>query len=123
MRGSVSGVISQTIEVPDGFCLSSPSMAAEGLRGASGDQKSLMVYFAPADFDHALGTLEALSYESKGEETVRTPAGEFRARHVNIKTDKGASESWFHLQLPIPVRVKAGEMEYVLTSLESARGK
>ena len=25
MRGSVSGVISQTIEVPDGFCLSSPS--------------------------------------------------------------------------------------------------
>ena len=126
MRGSVSGVISQTIEVPDGFCLSSPSLAAEGLRWAktnSGDQKSLMVYFAPADFDHALGTLEALSYESKGEEAVRVPAGEFRARHINIKTDKGASESWFHLQLPIPVRVKAGEMEYVLTSLESARGK
>jgi hypothetical protein len=119
-------VISQTIEVPDGFCLSSPSLAAEGLRLAktnSGDQKSLMVYFAPADFDHALGTLEAFSYESKGEETVRVPAGEFRARRVNVKTDKGASESWLHLQLPIPVQVKTGTMQYVLTSLESSRGR
>ena len=125
MRGSVSGVISQTIEVPDGFCLSSPSLAAEGLRLAktNGEQKSLTVYFAPADFDSGVGTLEALSYESKGEETVRVPAGEFRARHVNTKTDKGTNELWFHSQLPIPLRVKMGAMEYVLTSLESARGK
>lgn len=126
MRGSVSGVISQTIEVPDGFCLSSPSLAAEGLRLAqknSGDQKSLMLYFAPDDFDNALGTLTALSYESKGEETVRVPAGEFRARHVNSKTDKGMSESWFHPRLPIPLRVKTGAMEYVLASLEPSPGK
>ena len=90
---------------------------------AGGDQKSLMVYFAPADFDEALGTLEASSYESKGEETVRVPAGEFRARHVNIKTDKGTSESMVPLAASHPCAVKAGEMEYVLTSLESSRGK
>ena len=123
MRGSVSGVISQTIEVPDRFCLSSPSLAAEGLRLAGSDQKPLMIYFASAEFDEALGTLEALSYESKGEETVRVPAGEFRARHVTSKTDKGTSELWFHPQLPIPVQVKAGAIEYVLTSLESSPGK
>jgi thiol-disulfide isomerase/thioredoxin len=123
MRGSVSGVISQTIEVPDEFSISSPSLAAEGLRWASSDQKSLTVYFAPAEFDQAMGTLEALSYESKGEETVRVPAGEFRARHVKGKTDKAASELWVHSQFGIPVRVKTGAMECVLTSLESSPGR
>ncbi|MGA9774287.1 MAG: hypothetical protein WBV94_34990 [Blastocatellia bacterium] len=123
MRGSVSGVISQTLEVPDRFCLSSPSLAAEGLRLAGGEQKSMMIYFAPAQFDEALGTLEPLSYESKGEETVRVPAGEFRARHVRSRTDKGTSELWIHPQLPIPVQVKAGAVVYVLTSLESSPGR
>jgi thiol-disulfide isomerase/thioredoxin len=123
MRGSVSGVVSQTVEVPEGFYLSSPSVAAEGLKWAQaggGEQKPLAVYFAPAEFDQALGTLEALSYESKGEETVRVPAGEFRARHVRGKADRGASELWIHPQLGIPVRAKSGATEYVLTSLESS---
>jgi thiol-disulfide isomerase/thioredoxin len=126
MRGSVSGVISQTVEVPDSFSLSSPSMAAEGLRWArsrGGDQKPLTVYLAPPEFDRALGTLAAMSYESKGEETVRVPAGEFRALRVTRRADKETSELWIHPQLGIPVRGKSGQAEYVLTSLELSPGK
>ena len=118
MRGSVSGVISQTIEVPDSFYLSSPSMAAEGLRWtkeASGDQKPLTVYLAPNEFDRALGTLAVLSCDARGEETVRVPAGEFRARHILHKADKETSELWVHPELGVPVRGKTGAMEYVLT--------
>jgi thiol-disulfide isomerase/thioredoxin len=126
MRGSVSGVISQTIEVPDSFCLLSPSMAAEGLQWAkenAGDQKAMTVYLAPNEFNQTLGGLAHLNWESKGEERALTPAGEFRARHILRKTDKETSELWIHPQLGVPVRGKSGGMEYVLTSLEMPQQK
>lgn len=121
MRGSVSGVISQTLEVPDGFLLSSPSVAAEGLLRSSENQKQVMGYVAPFEFDKVMGALTAWSYEVKGEEAVHVPAGEFRARHVTRKSDKEASEWWIHPQLGVAVKGQAGGLEYVLTSLEMTK--
>ena len=123
MRGSVSGVISQTLEVPDGFLLSSPSIAAEGLIRSGESQKQVTGYVAPFEFDKAMGALTVISYETKGEEAVRVPAGEFRARHVTRKIDKEASEWWVHPQLGVAIKGQAGGSEYVLTSLEMSPKK
>lgn len=126
MRGSVSGIISQTLEVPDGFYLSTPSRAAEGLQwanSASGNQKPLAVYLSPKEFEGALGTLARSSCERKGEETVRVPAGEFRAQHILHKDDGETSELWIHPQVLVPVRGKAGSMEYVLISIDMSPGR
>lgn len=119
MRGSVSGVISQTLEVGGRFFLSSPSIAARGLmQPQDGDRYQTSSYFAPAEFDKAMGTLLIMSCEAKGEETVRVPAGEFRAGHIARKIDKEISEWWIHSKLGIPLRGLAGGVEYVLNSLE-----
>jgi hypothetical protein len=119
MRGSVSGVISQTLEVPPRFFLSSPSIAAQGFAQAQGgDRYQTPGYFAPQEFDKAMGTLLVVSCEAKGEETVRVPAGEFRAGHIIKTANAETSEWWFHSKLGIPVRGLAGGIEYVLTSLE-----
>ena len=123
MRGSVSGVISQTLEVPDGFLLLSPSVAAEGLLRNSENQKQVTGYVAPYEFDKAMGAITTWSYDAKGEEAVRVPAGEFRARHVTRKINKETSEWWIHSQLGVAVKGQAGGLEFVLTSLEMAANK
>jgi thiol-disulfide isomerase/thioredoxin len=122
-RGSVSGVVSQTLEVPDGFFISSPSVAAEGLLRKSEDQKQVTGYVAPSEFDKAAGTLMAWSYDTSGEETMRVPAGEFRARHVTRKIGNETSEWWFHTQLGVAIKGKCRGIDYVLTSLEMTANK
>jgi hypothetical protein len=77
-------------------------------------------YVAPAEFDSAMGTLAAIKLESKGDEAVRVPAGEFRARHVVRKADKGASHLWLHPQLNVPVRGEINGLAFALTTLEVA---
>jgi hypothetical protein len=123
IRGGVSGVISQTIEVPDGFLLSSPSVAAEGLIKGGESQKRVTGYRAPFEMDKAMATLSIWSYDTKGEEAVRVPAGEFRARHITRKIDKETSEWWIHPQLGVAVKGQANGLEYVLTSLEMSSNK
>lgn len=124
MRGSVSGVISQTLEVPQRFFLSSPSIAAQGfVQPQDGDRYQISSYATPLEFDKALGTLASVSFENKGEETVRVPAGEFRARHVIRKTGSETSELWVHSTLGIPVRALVFGIEYVLTSFEHSSSK
>lgn len=120
MRGSVSGVISQTLEVPEQFVLSSPAIAAAGLLQApERDRAKISCYLTPEPFEQAMGTLEKLSFEARGEETIRVPAGEFRARHMSRKTDRETSDWWLDSKLGIPVRGQSAGVEYVLTSLES----
>ena len=121
MRGSVSGVISQTLEVPERFLFSSPAVAAQGLgQSFEGDRFPVLNYVAPPDFQTAMGTLVTLSCEAKAEETVRVPAGEFHARHLMRRSDKESSEWWVHSQLGIPVKGQASGIDYVLTKLEAA---
>lgn len=124
MRGSVSGVISQTIEVPERFFFSSSAIAAQGfVQSPAGDRYQISSYVAPRDFETAMGTLATVSCESKAEETVRVPAGEFRARHLARRIDKETSEWWLHAQLAVPVKGHASGIEYVLTSLQSASSR
>lgn len=119
MRGSVSGVISQTLEVPQRFFLSSPSIAAQGfMQPQDGDRYQISSYATPLEFDKALGTLATVSCEAKGDETIRTPAGEFRARHLTRRSEKETFEWWLHTKLDIPVKGQSSGVEYVLTSLE-----
>jgi hypothetical protein len=119
MRGSVSGVISQTLEVPEQFFLSSPAIAAAGFVQLPGrDRVQISGYVTPEQFDQAMGTLEPMSWDAKGEEAVRVPAGDFRARHVVLKSSRGASDWWVESKLGIPVKGQAAGVEYVLTTLE-----
>jgi thiol-disulfide isomerase/thioredoxin len=119
MRGSVSGVISQTLEVPEQFFLSSPAIAAAGfVQAPERDRFQISGYVTPEQFDQAMGTLEPMSWDAKGEEAVRVPAGEFRVRHIVLKIDRGTSDWWFHSKLGIPVKGQAAGVEYVLTALE-----
>lgn len=121
MRGSVSGVVKQTLEVPNQLAVSSPSVAAEGLFSAQVNQGQIASYAVPRDFVNTTGTLGKASNETKGDESVKTPAGEFRARHLIRKNAQEVSEWWLHSQLGVPVRGKlANGTEYVLTSLEIA---
>lgn len=121
MRGSVSGVISQTLEVPEQFFLSSPAVAAAGfVQLPERDRLQISGYVTPEPFDQAMGTLETISREAKGEETLRVPAGEFRARHIIQKTGRGTSDLWLDSKLGIPVKCQSSGVEYVLTTLEPA---
>lgn len=127
LRGSVPGVIEQTLSVPERFAFMSPMVADEGWAQAAlvAGQKQVVGYVAPYEFDKTVGTLVQLSYDLKGEETIRVPAGQFRARHFLRKSESESSDWWFHSELGIPVQGKvAGGEEFVLTSLEiKANGK
>lgn len=116
MRGSTTGVITQTLEVPGRLLLSSPAIAARGW-AQSGEGK-ISGYFAPDELDEAMGALVSVSDEAAGEQSTQVPAGEFRARRIVRKAGGGSSELWLHPRLAVPVRAVSGDAEYVLTSLQ-----
>jgi hypothetical protein len=121
LRGNVSGVVQQTLEIPQRFAFSSPAVASQVRGWPEGTQiiSTSPGYFVPSEMDDTVGTLDKTSYEPRGEETVRVQAGEFSARHVVRKSAKETSEWWLHSGIGVPVRGKVtGGMEYVLTSLE-----
>jgi hypothetical protein len=120
MRGSTSGVVKQTLEVPNQLAVSSPSIAAEGLFSAQVGEGKIASYLVPRDFVTTTGTLCAANNEARGEEAVKVPAGEFRARHLLRKAGGETSEWWLHAQLGVPVRGRlANGTEVVLTSIET----
>jgi hypothetical protein len=121
LRGNLSGVVQQTLEMPQRFAFSSPAVAAQGRGWPEGTRviSTSPSYFVPAEMDDTVGALDKTSYEPRGEQTVRVQAGEFRARYVVRKSAKETSEWWLHSAIGVPIRGKvAGGMEYVLTSLE-----
>jgi hypothetical protein len=123
-RGSISGVILQTVEVPALFFLSSPAVAAQGFVQASKDTRyQISTYSTPLDFDNATAMLSAVTCEAGGEESVRVPAGEFRVRHITRKTRTDSSEWWVDVKLGIPVKGHSSGLEYLLTSVEATNGK
>jgi len=120
MRGSVSGIILQTIEIPDRIFFSSPAVAAAGfVQSSETEPYEISSYLLPREFEKALGTVATANCETHGEETVRVPAGEFRARRVTRRIDKETSEWWLHSRLGIPVKGQAAGVEYVLTALDA----
>ncbi|HSE98873.1 MAG TPA: thioredoxin family protein [Blastocatellia bacterium] len=123
LRGNETGVIEQTLNVPDRVAFFSPAIAAEGWEWAKAEEggKQVLSYVAPAEIESTVGTLASVSFESKGEDKVRVPAGEFRARRLLRKTGHQSSEWWLHSELPVPIRAQANGIEYVLTSLEISK--
>lgn len=125
MRGGVSGVVAQTVEVPQHWFLSTPAMASEGWTfGTMIDGKrnsELTGYIAPFEFDKAMGTLVHAAAEFIGEENIKTGAGEFSARHYKLRIERETCDYWLHTQFGIPLRAQASNgHEYVLTSLTTA---
>lgn len=122
MRGSLSGVVAQTIEVPQRYFVSTPAMASEGWAFGTGSAGQLTGYFAPFEFDKALGTLVPVAVDVIGDETIKTLAGEFRVRHFKQHIGQDTCDYWLHSQLGIPLRAQASNgHEYVLTSLTLAK--
>ena len=127
MRGSVSGVVAQTLEVPKQWFLSTPAMASEGWTfDSSRDSKSqsqLTGYVAPFEFDKAMGTLVHATARFIGEENIKTRAGEFSTRHYKLQVEHDTCDYWLHSQFGIPLRAQASNgHEYVLTSLTTEAG-
>jgi len=124
VRGSVSGVITQTLEVPDGFFISSPVVAVQGWAAPDAEgHAQLSEYLFPYEFEDALGTLVPASCDVKGEEKFRVNGVEREVRHV-VRTDgRRGSEWWIDSQLGIPVRGRANNLGFELTSLSVNGGK
>src|SRR5262249_5038229 len=72
LRGNQSGIISQTLSLPEYWTLSSPAVAAEGwgsLRALEAPGvKSMLTYFAPHHFTETMGLARMTVYEARGEE-------------------------------------------------------
>ena len=123
LRGNVSGVVQQTLEMPQRFSFSSPAVAGQGRGWPESTQNisSSPGYFVPSQMDDTVGTLEKVSYEPRGEEAIHVRAGDFSGKHVMRKSAKETSEWWLHSSIGVPIRGKvSGGMEYVLVSLEVA---
>jgi hypothetical protein len=120
MRGSVSGVILQTVQIPERLFLSPPAALTQGWSWTRDlAAKQITAYLTPVEFDKAIGVLAMVSQEINGEEPTHVPAGEFQARHLKRLYGQEASDLWLLPELGIPVRGKSATgSEYVLTSLE-----
>jgi len=118
-RGSVTGVIFQTLEIPERVFLCSPAIASQGIiQGPETDRYQISDYLAPQDFETAMGALAITNCESKGEEDVSLPGGKFHARHVVRKTNDAISEWWLESKLGIPLKGHSGNLDYILTSID-----
>jgi thiol-disulfide isomerase/thioredoxin len=127
LRGNEPGVIEQTLSVPAALAFVSPAVAAQGwgwmqIAGTQ-DQKQIVSYFAPRGYGETVGALALTSYEMKSDEAVRAGSTEIRAKHLSRKAERENSEWWLHPELMIPVRGRAGGLEYVLTSWEASSNK
>jgi len=120
-----AGVSDQTTSFPLRSAFSSPAIAGEEWGWvAATEAKSdapVMTYFALSGIDSPGGFVDNVAYESKGEQTIHVPAGEFRVVPVVQKTKTESREWYASAQLGIPIK---GEMKdggtFVLTSLETA---
>jgi hypothetical protein len=123
LRGREAGILKQDLVVPPSFAFASPAIAAAALAtpvAPSPDASSDVVcYVAPETFASPMGSTCVVTYRTAGSETVRVPAGEFRATHIARQSANEASDWWFHPDLNVPVRGQIlGGAEYVLASLE-----
>jgi thiol-disulfide isomerase/thioredoxin len=122
VRGSSSGVVTQTLGLPPDFFLSSPAIVTQAWSQppeASGKSQTT-AYLVPTEFEETTGGLARAECETKGAEKVRVPAGEFQAKHFVRTEGRETSEWWVHPSLGIPVKGRiGGGLEFVLISLEA----
>ena len=105
VRGQSVGIQRQSTFLPSGSLVLLPTLAARAaaLAAAGAPEWCYRVGTAsgPLGVQHADIRLEDL-----GRQTVRVPAGEFRARHLRLSDGTGSSEWWLHPRLPIALRVR-----------------
>jgi hypothetical protein len=119
MRGNVTGVVSQTLEIPERLFFCSPAIASRGIiQGPEADRYQISDYLAPQDFETAMGALTTTNCESKGEEELTVTSGKFHARHVMRKTNNETSEWWLESKLGIPLKGHSSNLDYILTSID-----
>jgi len=122
LRGKEAGILQQDIAVPSGFAFASPAVAASlWMEAASRSAlyRDVLCYVAPESFETPLGSACIVTYRVAGEEAVRVPAGEFRARRLALRTPRETSDWWLHPRLGIPVKGEVfGGRSYELASLE-----
>jgi hypothetical protein len=122
-RSNDAGVIDQNLDVPDRVVFQSPAVAAAGFEFAKArneKQTEMMSYQSPFEFERTVGRLAMVSFEDKGEESARVPAGQFRARRTVRRAGGEVSRWWLH-ELGFPVRGEMRDLEFTLTSLEVSK--
>ncbi len=122
-RSNDAGVIDQNLNVPDRVGFLSPAVASAGfefVKARNEKQTEMTSYQSPFEFERTVGRLRVVSFEEKGEESVRVPAGQFRAKQIVRRAGEEISTWWLH-DLGFPVRGEMREMEFALTSLEVSK--
>ncbi len=122
-RSNDAGVIDQNLDVPDRISFQSPAVAAAGfefVKARNEKQTEMMSYQSPFEFERTVGRLSIANFEEKGEESVRAPAGQFRARRIIRRSGEEVSTWWLH-ELGFPVRGEMRDMEFILVSLEVSK--
>jgi hypothetical protein len=126
LRGKEAGILEQNLVMPPQFAFATPAIATSGwMAAAAADTATsqLVCYVAPAGMESPLGTTCVVTHRVAGEESVTTPAGDFRATRLARQSGSEASDWWIHPDLGIPVRGQVvGGLEYVLTELELGSG-
>jgi hypothetical protein len=126
LRGKEAGILEQNLVMPPQFAFATPAIATSGwmAAAASGPATSQVVcYVAPAGIESPLGTTCVVTHRIAGEESVTTPAGEFKTTRLARQSGSEASDWWIHPELGIPVRGQiVGGLEYELTKLEMGSG-
>jgi Thioredoxin len=121
LRGKEAGILEQNLVMPPQFAFATPAIATSGwmAAAASGPATSQVVcYVAPAGIESPLGTTCVVTHRIAGEESVTTPAGEFKTTRLARQSGSEASDWWIHPELGIPVRGQiVGGLEYELSSL------
>ena len=122
LRGNESGVIEQRVALPEDFSVSPPGAASAGWAAIAATtlrKNRIKVYVLRPEFESAMGLAEDASYEPKGDESVRVPAGDFRARHITERIGEVTRELWLDTGSNIPVRIRDSlGFDWVLTSIE-----
>ncbi|HEY7544839.1 MAG TPA: thioredoxin family protein, partial [Blastocatellia bacterium] len=106
LRSSDAGIIDQNLNVPDRIVFQSPSVASAGfefMKARNEKQNEIMSYQSPFQFERTVGRLSMVSFEEKGEESVRVPAGQFRAKRAVRRAGEEVSTWWLH-DMGFPVR-------------------
>jgi hypothetical protein len=125
LRGNDSGIVDQTVAVPESVALLSPATLAEGWAAAAAEgAQAAALYDAAGEMERPLGVLRAVRSVRRESGSATVPAGTFAAERVTLETDDGACECWMTKEgaaPSIPVRLRRADgSEVVLASLEGS---
>jgi hypothetical protein len=123
LRGNDSGIVDQTVAVPEDVALLSPATLSRAW--AADAAPAPVAYAAAGELERPLGTLRALRAGHSEAEPVSVAAGTFDAERVTLSSDVETCECWISsvdaggVRIPVRLRRPDGST-VVLASLERA---